>query len=571
MAPRRSSIGVSTAPAAMPSFSQPPNSTQPMDDPYLEQLLSRLNRRAADQPPARDAATASGDKSSAVAAAPPEPAATTAARPSGLDDPELGLREKIAALSAQADQYLPDAAARLTGSNPLRPGPSLLATRPAAARPPQPTAPAANMAAAAPVGETFVPRAPASLADSRLSESEIEGLILKFLLAQFTASGRDIAEHLRLPFSLVEPLLARLKADQCVVHKGSAPLSDYLYQLTVSGVDDARRHLQHSTYAGVAPVTLEDYVASVQAQSITGRSFSVDDLKPVFADLLVPPELQNQIGQAIHGGSGFFLYGPAGNGKTSIAERVARAFGQFIWVPHALSIAGEIVRLYDPGRHQEAPLTAADGIDPAQVDRRWLRIRRPTIVAGGELTLDQLEITINRATGISEAPLQLKSSCGILVIDDFGRQRLSTAELLNRWIVPLDRRHDYLTLPSGKTIQVPFDQLLVFSTNLEPKDLLDEAFLRRLPYKIEVADPSEAAFRELFRLYARRLEVGYDELSVEHLIARHYRLAKRAFRFCHPRDLLIQVRNYCKFNKLPVALTCEAIDVAVKNYFALVG
>lgn len=541
-----------------------------MDDPYLEQLLSRLDRRTTDrQPVTQDPAPPAGEQPASAPAALREAStpAPAAPRPPAAADPELGLRDKIAALSAQAEQYLPDAA-KLAGPNPLRPAPSLLSARPATPR----AQPSAAPAAPAPsVAETFFPQAPTTLADTRLSESEIEGLVLKYLQAQFTASGRDIAEHLRLPFSLVEPLLARLKNDQHVIHKGAAPLSDYVYQLTSSGVDDARRYLRHSSYAGVAPVVLEDYVASVQAQSIARRSFSVDDLKPVFADLLVPPELQNQIGQAIHGGSGFFLYGSAGNGKTSIAERVARAFGQYIWVPQAISVGGEIIRFYDPGRHQEVPLTVGDNLHPSQVDRRWLRIRRPTIVAGGELTLDQLEITINRMTGISEAPLQLKSSCGILVIDDFGRQRLSTAELLNRWIVPLDRRHDYLTLPSGKTIQVPFDQLLVFSTNLEPKDLLDEAFLRRLPYKIEVPDPTEAAFRELFHVYSRRLEVAYDELSVEHLIARHYRLAKRPFRFCHPRDLLIQVRNYCKFNKLPVAMTCEAVDVAVANYFALVS
>jgi predicted ATPase with chaperone activity len=292
----------------------------------------------------------------------------------------------------------------------------------------------------------------------------------------------------------------------------------------------------------------------------------------VFADLIVGAELKNQIGQAIHGGQGFFLYAAAGNGKTSIAERVARAFGEHIWIPRAVGIDGEVIRLYDPCKHVEVPLTAADtSIDPAKIDRRWLRIRRPTIVAGGELTLEQLEVTVNKFTGISEAPLQLKSSCGILVIDDFGRQRMSTAELLNRWIVPLDRRHDYLNLPSGKTIQVPFDQLLVFSTNLHPKDLFDEAFLRRLPYKIEVPDPTEAEFRELLLFHGQRLDVEFNATAVEHLIDAHYRLTGRPFRACHARDLLIQIRNYCRFNKLPVGMTPYAFDVAVRNYFALLG
>ncbi len=251
---------------------------------------------------------------------------------------------------------------------------------------------------------------------------------------------------------------------------------------------------------------------------------------------------------------------------------MARAFGQYIWIPRAIAVDGEVIRLYDPCKHVEVPLTPADnGLDPANIDRRWLRIHRPTIVVGGELTLEQLEITVSKTTGISEAPLQLKSSCGILVIDDFGRQRVSPADLLNRWIVPLDRQHDYLTLPSGKIIQVPFDQLLIFSTNLQPKDLFDEAFLRRLPYKIEVPNPSESEFRKLFQYYGQRLGVEYHAEGVEHLIDVHYRRTGRAFRACHARDLLVQVRNYCRFNKLPISMTTQAFDEAVRNYFALLG
>ena len=255
---------------------------------------------------------------------------------------------------------------------------------------------------------------------------------------------------------------------------------------------------------------MSDYIAGVRAQSVTLRKPSLEDLQPLFADLVVQPDLQNRLGQAMHAGHGFFLFGAAGNGKTTLAERVSQAFGSHIWIPRVLGIEGEIVRLYDPCKHVEAPMTPEEiAHGTMQVDRRWIRIRRPTIVAGGELTLEQLEITCNRTTGIAEAPLQLKSNCGTLLIDDLGRQRISTTDLLNRWIVPLDRRHDFLNLPSGKTIQVPFDQLLVFSTNLQPKDLFDEAFLRRLPYKIEVRDPTEAEFRELFRMYAERLGVEF--------------------------------------------------------------
>ncbi|NQU19745.1 MAG: AAA family ATPase, partial [Candidatus Nealsonbacteria bacterium] len=203
------------------------------------------------------------------------------------------------------------------------------------------------------------------------------------------------------------------------------------------------------------------------------------------------------------------------------------------------------------------------------IDRRWVQIERPTIIAGGELTMEALEITINRATGISEAPLQLKSNCGTLVIDDFGRQRMRIDELLNRWILPLEKRFDFLNLPNGKKIEVPFDQLIVFSTNLEPRDLVDEAFLRRIPYKIEVIDPTEEEFRELFRLMAPPLGFEYRDGPIDNLIEKHYHQTDRPFRCCHPRDLLLQIRSSCAYQKVPLELTDEYFDLAVDIYFAV--
>ena len=190
-------------------------------------------------------------------------------------------------------------------------------------------------------------------------------------------------------------------------------------------------------------------------------------------------------------------------------------------------------------------------LDHRVIDKRWIRIRRPTIVAGGELTMSQLEVTTNLSTGISEAPLQLKSNCGTLVIDDFGRQRMRIDELLNRWIVPLEKRYDFLNLANGKKIMVPFDQFVVFSTNLEPRKLVDEAFLRRIPYKIEVLDPSEQEFRNLIELMGQQLGVAYQKAAIDHLVETHYKKEDRSFRFCHPRDLLLQVRHYCKYHDLP--------------------
>ncbi|NLE36849.1 MAG: AAA family ATPase, partial [Pirellulaceae bacterium] len=204
-----------------------------------------------------------------------------------------------------------------------------------------------------------------------------------------------------------------------------------------------------------------------------------------------------------------------------------------------------------------------------KIDRRWVRIRRPTIIAGGELTMESLELSLNSATGISEAPLQMKSNCGVLVIDDFGRQRMSIHELLNRWIVPLEKRYDFLAMRNGKKISVPFDQLIIFSTNLEPRELVDEAFLRRIPYKIEVIDPTEDEFRRLFEILAPQMGLVYREEPIDYLIQSHYRRSNRPFRFCQPRDLLMQIRNFCVYYDQPLEITQEYVDSAVENYFAV--
>jgi predicted ATPase with chaperone activity len=361
-----------------------------------------------------------------------------------------------------------------------------------------------------------------------------------------------------------------MKADQLVVHKGSAAMNDYLYQLTDMGRERARRMADHCTYFGSAPVSLKDYIAAVVAQSLTKQHPSVEDLQRAFSDLLINPRMLRRLGPAINSGRGLFLFGAAGNGKTSIAERVTRAFGQHVWIPRAIGVDGEIIRLYDPNAHEELPLEPGSGLlEQGRVDKRWVRIRRPTIVVGGELTMDNLEVTLNTSTGISEAPVQLKSNCGTLVIDDFGRQRMHTDELLNRWIVPLEKRQDFLNLANGKKIEVPFDQLVIFSTNLEPKDLVDDAFLRRIPYKIEVADPSEEEFRELFKMMAPKLGFEYNDEAVSYLIQTGYRAVGRSMRCCQPRDLLMQVRNMCLYESRPLELTTEAMDFAVENYFAV--
>jgi predicted ATPase with chaperone activity len=418
--------------------------------------------------------------------------------------------------------------------------------------------------------DDYLPLQKNSLAEMDLSESSVEELVTKYLLNRGDATGRAIANQVRLPFIILDTMLRRMKEDQIVVYRGAAAMNDYVYQLTEIGRERAKRLVEHCTYFGSAPVSLEEYVDSIHAQSLKHQNPCSKDLEHAFSDLLISPTMLRRLGPAINSGRGMFLFGEPGNGKTSIAKRVTRAFGHTIWVPRAVGVDGEIIRVFDPMNHQERPLTTGDGlIDELKIDHRWVRICRPTIVVGGELTLDQLEVTYNKQTGISEAPLQMKSNCGSLVIDDFGRQRMAVDELLNRWIVPLEERIDFLNLPSGKKLQVPFDQLIVFSTNLEPRDLVDEAFLRRIPYKIEVVDPTESEFRQLFRMMCDELKLEHTDDAINYVVQEHYMKAERRFRACHPRDLLMPICNFCRYQQRQPKLTVEAFDFAVENYFAV--
>jgi len=419
--------------------------------------------------------------------------------------------------------------------------------------------------------EQFLPRVPERLEETGLSADDVERLMMKFLLAKGSATGRAVAHQVRLPFGIVDPLLKGLKYDQLLTFVGTAEMGDYEYSITEMGRERARRYIEECTYFGSAPVSLRDYLKAMERQSISKQQVTEHDLKQAFADLIISPEMLDQLGPAINSGRGMFLFGAPGNGKTSIAERITRCFGSSIWIPRALGVDGDVIRLYDPGVHEEVKEDEAAGgiFDLSGVDPRWIRIVRPTVVAGGELTMEELEVCQNQQTKICEAPLQLKSNCGTLVIDDFGRQRMPVSELLNRWIVPLEKRYDFLNLPSGKKIQVPFDQLIIFSTNLEPRELVDGAFLRRIPYKIQVPDPTEVEFREMLRRLSPKLGFQYDDAAVEHLIERHYRQADRPFRSCQPRDLLLQVRNFCAYKQHPRKLTVAAFDSAVANYFSV--
>lgn len=423
-----------------------------------------------------------------------------------------------------------------------------------------------------PKAGAFAPKPPKDFKEAGLDPGIVESLILKYILGVGSASGGTIASDLCLPSSSVIELLASLKHHQIVVHVKSASMGDFQYALTDTGRDRAARAMLESMYVGPAPVPINKYVESVSAQSIADMHPQEGQLREAFNDLLINQQMFETLGPAINSGRGMFLYGPPGNGKTSIAERITACFGDEVWIPHCLSCDGLIIKLFDPANHNEVATQTSSILKSDQFDRRWVKIKRPTIVVGGELTMGALEVRYNSTSKTCEAPIQMKSNCGTLVIDDFGRQRMKPIELLNRWIVPLEKRIDFLTLPNGKKIDIPFDQLIIFATNLEPKDLCDDAFLRRIPYKILVPNPSEEEYRKLFEIVGSKIGLTVDadfNAAVDYLVAEHYQKVDRPFRCCQPRDLLLQVRNRCLYMGEPLTLTPALLDYAVSVYFTI--
>lgn len=417
----------------------------------------------------------------------------------------------------------------------------------------------------------FSPCKPQTLEETGVNDSLVESLICKHLAVVGNDSGRAMAEELCLSLTILEERFQKLAARQILTHKGSLPLGDYVYVLTERGRELAHLMMENCAYRGAVPVPFNHYVTAVDAQTIRAEAPRREQLEQAFQDISVSPELFARLGPAVNSGAGLFLYGAPGNGKSTLAERITLCFGHEIWIPKTILAEGEIIKLYDPAYHQTVDQAPRRHLLGDAHDNRWIKIRRPTVIVGGELTMDSLEIRHNPRTSVSEAPLQMKSNCGSLLIDDFGRQRLDHRQLLNRWIVPLEKRYDFLTLASGKKIQVPFDQLIIFSTNLDPRDLVDEAFLRRIPYKIQIPDPTEEEFHRLFAQYAPPLGFEYNEETVEHLLEVHYHPHGRQIRRCHPRDLLLQVYNYCIYNDLSLELKSEYLDMVVDNYFTVVN
>jgi predicted ATPase with chaperone activity len=416
--------------------------------------------------------------------------------------------------------------------------------------------------------EAFWPAEPRSIEETGLSESTIESLVCQVLVVSGTVAGRRIADRTGLPFAVIDQMLGVLRTRQLVVHARPAAFNDYYYSLTENGRARAQMLQKSFIYTGPAPVPLAEFLISVEAQGKNFAPIRKRHLIEALANITYEESWLDFIGPAINSGRGIFLYGSPGNGKTTLAKCLTAAMGQSVWIPHAIIDDGMIIKLFDHSVHQKLSEQESSAlVDIASYDRRWIRIKRPTVVVGGELTMENLELRHDPRSNTCEAPLQMKSNCGCLLIDDFGRQRIAPAELLNRWIIPLENRIDYLTLPTGKKIAISFEQTILFSTNHQPESLVDEAFMRRVPFKIEIGDPSESEFRKLFRKACEELHYQWRPRAFDHLVEKHYRSKGRPFRRCHARDLMHQVKSFCLYSGSPNELREEYLDLACRNYF----
>jgi hypothetical protein len=410
--------------------------------------------------------------------------------------------------------------------------------------------------------EAMGPPVPEELADLGVGEGFLCELALKHIAMLPEPTTTAVAERLHLPRSLTEEILQKLYREKLIEVRLQTTVGSTRYAMLDHGWDRLIRLLAVCGYSGAAPVSLNDYAHMMRLQSVPSQTASMDTVRQAFHDLILPDSLLQTLGCVINSRRSLFLTGLPGTGKTAVAERINDALPGAIWIPYAVEIDGQIIRVFDSHCHR----VASTEVTPVEYDRRWVLIDRPLVVVGGELTLENADLTWSDSAKFYEAPFQMKSNGGTLVIDDFGRQRVAPQDLLNRWIVPLERRVDYLALHTGKKIEVPFEQLVVFSTNLDEKDLADQAFLRRMGYRARVEPPTPRAYTEIFKRQAYNRGIQCDDTALDHVLNK-YRIEHRQMKGCEPRDLLDRITDLCLFDGHSLALTPAVIDVAWRNYF----
>jgi DNA-binding MarR family transcriptional regulator len=415
--------------------------------------------------------------------------------------------------------------------------------------------------------ERFAPAPPHCLADLGYSSSLLEQLIFKLLYYRGDMLAGDLSNAMGLKFSLIQPLLESFRMQQLIHVKSSLGLGSIssLLSLTDSGRKVARDYLDNNQYTGPAPVPVSQYEVAVKAQRMPPNWLRPERLAKAYAHMVVNDAMLDQIGPAISSGKSLLLYGQPGNGKTYVAEALSRIQTTDIYVPYALEYQGKIIQLFDPTCHH--PVDLAGHEPDCESDGRWVRCRRPFITSGGELEVSMLDLSYNSVSGIYEAPLQLKANNGIYLVDDFGRQVSAPAAILNRWIVPMDRRVDYLSMLNGGKMAVPFETFLVFSTNLHPSELGDEAFLRRIQYKMLLRSPDEQEFYSIFHSYCLTQNLHPQPHLIAKFIERYYSRTGKAFRRCHPRDIVSQVIDHIHFRNLPFEITEDLLDRAYDGCF----
>jgi len=410
--------------------------------------------------------------------------------------------------------------------------------------------------------ESMGPPLPEELADTGIAEGFLCDLALKHVAMMPEPTTNAVSERLRLPRTLTEDILQKLYREKLIEVRQQLTMGATRYAMLDHGWDRLSRLLSVCGYTGAAPVSLNDYAHMMRLQSIPSFPASMETVRGAFHDLILPESLLQTLGCVINSRRSLFLTGLPGTGKTAVAERINSALSGPIWIPYAVEIDGQIIRVFDSHCHR----TASEDVTPAEYDRRWVLIQRPLVVVGGELTLENADLTWSEAAKFYEAPFQMKSNGGTLVIDDFGRQRVAPQDLLNRWIVPLERRVDYLALHTGKKIEVPFEQLVVFSTNLDEKDLADQAFLRRMGYRARVEPPTPGAYSEIFKRVAYNRGISCDQAVIDHVLTK-YRVERRQMKGCEPRDILDRVTDICLFEGQKLELSTQVVDIAWRNYF----